>query len=60
MEKATEKISETKNWFFEKISKIDKPLAILINKKKVHLLEWIKIEMKKEKLQLKSQKSKRS
>ena len=60
MEKATEKISETKNWFFEKISKIDKPLAKLINKKKVHLFEWIKIEMKKEKLQLKSQKSKRS
>ena len=60
MEKATEKISETKNRFFEKISKIDKPLAKLINKKKVHLFKWIKIEMKKEKLQLKSQKSKRS
>ena len=60
MEKATEKISETKNRFFEKISKIDKPLAKLINKKKVHLFKWIQIEMKKEKLQLKSQKSKRS
>ena len=39
MEKATEKISETKNRFFEKISKIDKPLAKLINKKKVHLFK---------------------
>ena len=25
--KTTEKINETKSWFFEKISKIDKPLA---------------------------------
>ena len=34
MEKAIEKISETKNKFFEKISKIDNPLAKLINNKK--------------------------
>ena len=37
-EKATKetiaKISETKSWFFEKINKIDKPLARLIKKKK--------------------------
>ena len=26
------KISKTKSWFFEKIKKIDKPLARLINK----------------------------
>ena len=26
------KINETKSWFFEKINKIDKPLARLINK----------------------------
>ena len=28
------KISKTKSWFFEKINKIDKPLARLIKKKK--------------------------
>ena len=28
------KISKTKSWFFEKIKKIDKPLARLINKKR--------------------------
>ena len=34
MKKTIAKISETKSWFFKKISKIDKHLAIL-NKKKV-------------------------
>ena len=33
-EKAVEKINETKSWFFEKINKIDKPLARLIKKKR--------------------------
>ena len=28
--KTTEKINETKSWFFQKINKIDKPLARLI------------------------------
>ena len=28
------KINKTKSWFFEKINKIDKPLARLINKKR--------------------------
>ena len=28
------KINETENWFFEKINKIDKPLARFIKKKK--------------------------
>ena len=28
------KINKTKSWFFEKINKIDKPLARLIMKKK--------------------------
>ena len=28
------KINKTKSWFFEKINKIDKPLAILIKKKR--------------------------
>ena len=32
--KKTEKINETKNWFFEKIKKIDKPSARLIKKKR--------------------------
>ena len=30
--KTTEKINETKSWFFEKINKIDKPLARLNQK----------------------------
>ena len=34
MKKTTAKINETKSWFFEKINKIDKPLARLIKKKK--------------------------
>ena len=29
-----QKINKTKSWFFEKINKIDKPLARLIRKKK--------------------------
>ena len=32
--KATKKINVTKSWFFEKINKIDKPLARLIKEKK--------------------------
>ena len=32
--KTIEKIDETKSWFFEKINKIDKPLARLIKKKR--------------------------
>ena len=34
MKEITEKINKTKNWFFEKINKIDKPLARLIKKKR--------------------------
>ena len=34
IKKTTEKINETKSWFFEKINKIDKPLARLIEKKR--------------------------
>ena len=52
-----EKINETQNWFFEKINKIDKPLARLI-KKKGRGPKSIKSEMKKEKLQLTPQKYK--
>ena len=32
--KTIAKINKTKSWFFEKINKIDKPLARLIKKKK--------------------------
>ena len=41
-------MNKTKSWFFEKINKIDKPLARLINKKreKTHSTE---LEMKKAK-----------
>ena len=42
--KTIEKINETKSWFFEKINKIDKPLARLIKKKRE--LKSIKLEMR--------------
>ena len=32
--KSVQKINETKSWFFEKINKIDKPLARLTKKKR--------------------------
>ena len=32
--KMIQKVSESKNWFFEKINKIDKPLTGLMKKKK--------------------------
>ena len=34
MKETIAKIKKTKSWFFEKINKIDKPLARLIKKKK--------------------------
>ena len=34
MKKTIEKIDETESWFFERINKIDKPLARLIKKKR--------------------------
>ena len=34
MKKTIANINKTKSWFFEKINKIDKPLARLIKKKK--------------------------
>ena len=34
MKETTVKINKTKSWFFEKISKTDKPLARLIKKKR--------------------------
>ena len=46
--KTIAKINKTKSSFFEKINKIDKPLARLI-KKKGRRLKSIELEMKKEK-----------
>ena len=42
------KVNKTKSRFFEKINKIDKPLATLI-KKKGRRFKSIELEMKKEK-----------
>ena len=44
--KTIEKINKTKSWFFEKINKIDKPLARLIKKKRQRT-QINKSEMKK-------------
>ena len=51
-------ISKAKSWFFEKINKIDKPLARLI--KKQRKIKSTKLEMKKERLQQTMQKYKGS
>ena len=52
--KNIEKSNKNKNWFFEKINKIENLLVRLIKKKRG--LKSIKLEMKKEKLQRTSQK----
>ena len=49
MKEAIVKINKTKSWSFEKINKIDKPLARLIKKKR--RIKSTKLEMKKERLQ---------
>ena len=54
--KQTAKIN--KNWLFEKINKINKPLARIIKEKKGRGLKSVKLEMKKEKIQLTMQKYK--
>ena len=59
MKKTIAKINKTKSWFFEKINKIDKPLARLINKKRERT-QINKIRMKKEQLQWTLQKYKAS
>ena len=48
MKEMIAKINKTKNWFFEKINKTDKPLARLIKKKR-EKIQSIELEMKKEK-----------
>ena len=50
MKETIVKINKTKSWFFEKINKIDKPLARLIKKKK-RRIKSTKLEMKEERLQ---------
>ena len=49
MKETIAKINKTKTWFFEKINKIDKPLARLIKKKREK--KSTKLEMEKERLQ---------
>ena len=49
VQKTIEKINKTKSWFFEKVNKIDKPLARLTKKRRERT--QIKLEMKKEKSQ---------
>ena len=56
MKEAIVKINKTKSWFFEKINKIDKPLARLIKKKR--RIKSTKLEVKKERLQQTMQKHK--
>ena len=56
MKETIVKINKTKSWFFEKINKIDKPLARLIKKKR--RIKTTKLEMKKERLQQTIQKYK--
>ena len=49
MKEITVKINKSKCRFFEKINKIDKPLARLIKKKR--RIKSTKLEMRKERLQ---------
>ena len=53
------KINKAKSWFFERINKIDKPLASS-SKNKGRRIKSIKLEMKMEKSQQTTQKYKES
>ena len=55
--KTIAKINKTKSWFFEKINKIDKPLARFIKKKR-EKNQTNKLEIKMEKSQQTTQKYK--
>ena len=44
MKQSIVKINKTKSWFFEKINKIDKPLARLIKKKQKNQINKIRNE----------------
>ena len=59
MKESIVKINKTKSWFFEKINKIDKPLARLIKKKERRSNQQNK-KMLKERLQQTMQKYKGS
>ena len=48
-QKTIAKINKAKSWFFERINKIDKPLASLIKKQR-EKIKSIKLEMKMERL----------
>ena len=52
------KSNKTKSWLFERINKIDKPLARLIKKEREKKIKSTKLEMKKERLQQTVQKYK--
>ena len=54
----TAKIKKAKSWFFEKINKIDKPLARLI-KKQGRKIKSTKLEIEMERSQQTTQKYKR-
>ena len=54
------KINKAKSWFFEKINKIDKPLARLIKKQREKNQKSTKLEMKMERSQQTTQKYKGS
>ena len=56
------KINRAKSWFFEKVNKIDKPLARLVKKKRERerRIKSTKLEMKMEKSQQTTQKYKGS
>ena len=59
MNETVSKINKTNSWFFEKINKIDKPIARFIGREG-RRLKSIKLEIKEEKLQQRMQKYKRS
>ena len=51
MKEAIVKINKAKSWIFEKINKIDKPLARLIKKKRRVEIKSTKLKMRNERLQ---------
>ena len=57
MKETIVKMNKTKSWFFEKINKIDKPLANS-SRKKERRIKSTTLEMKKERLQQTMQKYK--
>ena len=59
MKETIAKLNKAKGWFFERINKIDKPLARLINNKG-RKIKSIKLEMKMERSQQTTQKYKES